>query len=116
MKAEYIALSHSMRKLLSARWLIEELATALDLERESLSTISTVWEDNEGALALTNAPMPRMTHQSKHIGITCHWFRSWIDGVTACVKSITSALQKADILAKSLGKNEFPSKRKMLLG
>eukprot|EP00957_Ditylum_brightwellii_P040791 3088302-Ditylum_brightwellii.AAC.1 len=67
MEAEYIVLSHSMKELLPVQWLIEELAAALDLERESLSTISIVWEDNVGALALANAPMPRMIPHSKHI-------------------------------------------------
>eukprot|EP00957_Ditylum_brightwellii_P211709 15366495-Ditylum_brightwellii.AAC.1 len=116
MEAEYIMLFHSMRELIPVRWLIEELATALDVDRHSLSTISTAWEDNKEILALANAPMLRMTPCSKQIGIKYNWFRSWIDGVTACIKSILSALQKADILTKLSGKNEFPSKRKMLLG
>eukprot|EP00957_Ditylum_brightwellii_P163603 12456758-Ditylum_brightwellii.AAC.1 len=71
-----------MRELLPVRWLMEELATTLKLERDSLSTISTMWEDNQGAFMLANAPMPRMTPCSKYIGIKYHWIRSWIDGVT----------------------------------
>eukprot|EP00957_Ditylum_brightwellii_P063927 4849883-Ditylum_brightwellii.AAC.1 len=69
MEAKYIALSHSTRELLPVCWLIEEVASALDLKRDSFSTISTVWEDNEGVLILANSPMPRMTPCSKHIGV-----------------------------------------------
>eukprot|EP00957_Ditylum_brightwellii_P185004 14088860-Ditylum_brightwellii.AAC.1 len=71
-EADYIALSHSMRELLPVRWLVEELAKVLKLERDSLSTIYTVWEDNQGALTLVNALMSRMTPCSKHIGIKYH--------------------------------------------
>eukprot|EP00957_Ditylum_brightwellii_P138129 10529155-Ditylum_brightwellii.AAC.1 len=72
MEAKYIALSHIMKELLPVCWLIEELASALDLKRDSSSTIPTVWEDNKGALILANSPMPRMTPCSKYIGVKYH--------------------------------------------
>eukprot|EP00957_Ditylum_brightwellii_P210677 15365253-Ditylum_brightwellii.AAC.1 len=58
MEAEYIVLSHSMRELLPACWLMDELVQAFELERELLLTVSMVWEDNNGALILANSPMP----------------------------------------------------------
>eukprot|EP00957_Ditylum_brightwellii_P145305 11066846-Ditylum_brightwellii.AAC.1 len=67
MEAEYIALSHSMQELLPAKWLVEELAQSLGLERDDFSTISTIWENNNGALVLATNPMLRMTPRSKHI-------------------------------------------------
>eukprot|EP00957_Ditylum_brightwellii_P036032 2730173-Ditylum_brightwellii.AAC.1 len=116
MEAEYIALSHSMRELLPACWLMDELAQALKLKRELLSMVSTVWEDNDRALILANSPMPHMTPCSKHIGVKYHWFHLWIDGLTVVVKPIESAFQKADILTKPLSRLDFAVKQKMLMG
>ena len=95
---------------------MEELKEALHLDIKTLSTISTVWEDNNGALTLANNPLPRMTPQSNHISVKYHWFCSWIDGTTAKVVAVDTDLQKADILTKPLGKNDFPMKRKMIMG
>eukprot|EP00957_Ditylum_brightwellii_P024285 1832019-Ditylum_brightwellii.AAC.1 len=61
MEVEYIALVHIMQELLPAQWLVEKVATTLDLEQTKVNTISTVWEDNNGALALDKSPMPQMT-------------------------------------------------------
>eukprot|EP00957_Ditylum_brightwellii_P001339 104846-Ditylum_brightwellii.AAC.1 len=58
MEAKYIALAHLMHELLPARWLLEELIQQLELDRESFSTVFTLWEDNNGSLALANMPMP----------------------------------------------------------
>eukprot|EP00957_Ditylum_brightwellii_P123837 9440203-Ditylum_brightwellii.AAC.1 len=94
MEAKYIALAHSVHELLPAKWLLEELSQQLELGRESLSTLSTVWEDNNGSLALANMIMPHMTPCSKHIG------------------QINSKEQKWDTLAKPLGKLESLEKEK----
>eukprot|EP00957_Ditylum_brightwellii_P059842 4543108-Ditylum_brightwellii.AAC.1 len=69
MEAKYIALAHSMCELLPAKWLLEELSQQLELGRELLSIVSTVWEDNDRALALAKMTMPCMTPCSKHIGV-----------------------------------------------
>eukprot|EP00957_Ditylum_brightwellii_P101116 7705621-Ditylum_brightwellii.AAC.1 len=61
MEVEYIALAHSMQGLLPAQWLIEEFVSHLDLDRDSMFDISTVWEDNNWALILANSLMPQMT-------------------------------------------------------
>eukprot|EP00957_Ditylum_brightwellii_P067509 5125313-Ditylum_brightwellii.AAC.1 len=116
MEAKYIAFAHSMRELLPARWLVEELIEALHLDIKTLSTISTVWEDNNGALTLANSPLPRMTHWFKHICVEYHWFHSWINGTTAKAVDVDTDLQKADILTKPLGENGFPIKRKLIMG
>eukprot|EP00957_Ditylum_brightwellii_P164691 12539330-Ditylum_brightwellii.AAC.1 len=42
MEAEYIALVHSMGELFPDQWLLEELASHLDLDRDSVSTISSI--------------------------------------------------------------------------
>eukprot|EP00957_Ditylum_brightwellii_P198128 15095783-Ditylum_brightwellii.AAC.1 len=118
MEAKYIALVHSMHELLPARWLLEELSKQLELDRELLSTVFTVWEDNNGALALANMPITHITPCSKHIGVKYHWFRSWINepinGIV--VQHINSKEQKGYILTKLLGRLEFSDKRKMHMG
>eukprot|EP00957_Ditylum_brightwellii_P159694 12155064-Ditylum_brightwellii.AAC.1 len=68
-----------MNKLLPVKWLLEELSQHLELDRKSLYTVSTVWEDSNKALALAIMKMPCMTPCSKHIGDKHHWFRSWVN-------------------------------------
>ena len=73
LEAEYIALSHSMRELIPLRRLVKTMAGSLGLQKESEArTYSKVFEDNNGALTLANAPklMPR----TKYIGLRFHWF------------------------------------------
>eukprot|EP00957_Ditylum_brightwellii_P161901 12326125-Ditylum_brightwellii.AAC.1 len=57
-ETEYIALAHNMQELLPTWWLVEEVAATLGLEQIKVNTISNVWEDNNGALALANSLMP----------------------------------------------------------
>eukprot|EP00957_Ditylum_brightwellii_P177553 13524137-Ditylum_brightwellii.AAC.1 len=104
MEAEYIALSQGMQELLPAKRLLEELVSALEFENEPLSTVSTVLEENNGSSIIAPNPMPCMTLCSKNIAVKYHWFYSQVNGLTMQVKAIDSSLQKADILAKLLGK------------
>eukprot|EP00979_Chaetoceros_neogracilis_P011481 scaffold2847_cov405-Chaetoceros_neogracile.AAC.1 len=39
---------------------------------------TTIWEDNMGALILSDHELSRMTPQSKHSSIKYHWFRSYM--------------------------------------
>ena len=66
-EAEYIALSQSMRDLLPTKELIVELLPQFGIKLENVTTYSTVFEDNQGAIALENAP--KLTPRTKHIGI-----------------------------------------------
>eukprot|EP00957_Ditylum_brightwellii_P014791 1115148-Ditylum_brightwellii.AAC.1 len=79
MEAEYITLAHGMQELLPIRWLVEELADTMFLDQPQEMLVSTVWEDNNGALILANNSLPQMTPRSKYIGVKYHWFRSWIN-------------------------------------
>eukprot|EP00957_Ditylum_brightwellii_P144321 10994864-Ditylum_brightwellii.AAC.1 len=117
MEAKYITLAHSMYELLPAKWLLEELSQQLELDRESLSTVSTVWEDNNGSLAFANMSMSCMTPCSKHIGVKYYWFYSWINEPSndIVVQHNNSNEQKGGIMTKPLRKLEFPEKRKMLM-
>ena len=116
MEAEYIALSMSMRELIPAQETIKEIAAGLGIERDETSTISKVWEDNEGCLLLANSPMPKVTPRSKHFGVKYHWFREKVDGKTIQILPIDTKEQIADIFTKGLKKAEFENKRKLLVG
>ena len=116
LEAEYIALSTSMRVLLPLRDLVKEVCEDLGIERDELSLVSTVFEDNAGCLILANAPFPNMTPRTKHIAIKYHWFRSHIKFGEIEVVKIDTKVQKADIFTKGLKRDEFESKRKMLVG
>ena len=58
---EYVALSHSVRALLPLNSLIKKIIENLGIDSENLNfvSISTVYEDNNGAIVV--AKSPRMT-------------------------------------------------------
>jgi hypothetical protein len=116
MESEYIALSTSMRVLIPLRYVLEEVANTLDLDYDSSSTMSTVWEDNQAALILATTNPPRLTPRSKHIAIKYHWFRSHLAPGQIEVKAIASEDQKADMFTKALKRELFAKMRKLVLG
>ena len=58
-KAEHIALSQSMRDALPVISLIEEVNAVLHIKGKQPTIFCTVFEDNNGALELVNAPKMR---------------------------------------------------------
>ena len=59
--SEYVALSHSVRELLTLKSLIKEVIDNLVIDSENMKFLlsSTVYEDNNGAIVM--ATSPRMT-------------------------------------------------------
>ena len=51
-------------------------------EEVKVSKISKVWEDNEAALKHAVTDMPKLSPQTKHIGIKYHFFRDKISKET----------------------------------
>lgn len=115
-EAEFIAASVAMRQLLPIREVMEELTVHFGIERDSESTISTVWEDNNGALIMMNNDYPKMTPRTKHIGCKYWWFIEHLRDGEIEAKRIDTTIQRADIFTKGLSKLEFEKKRKMLMG
>ena len=71
--AEYVAFSMAMRELLPMQRLLQELADKLHLPQLSTSLVrSTVFEDNQGCLALVNTP--KMSPRNKYFSLKYHWF------------------------------------------
>ncbi|MGH7974287.1 MAG: reverse transcriptase domain-containing protein [bacterium] len=113
-EAEYIALSQSMRDLLSLKRVVTEIVESFGKDLRQTATHSTVFEDNNGALSLAHTPA--MTPRSKHIAVKYHFFREHVRRGTMVVKKIDTDKQKADILTKGLGRIKFERIREMLIG
>ncbi len=117
MEAEYNALSMAMRELLPFRNVALAVANAVGVGNEVLTTFrTTVHEDNDGCWTLARMEPGRTTPRSKHYAIKTHWFRSHLEPNSIEVAKIDTAVQKADILTKALGRQQFEAIRKLLCG
>jgi hypothetical protein len=114
LEAEYIALSQSMRDLIPARRLIEEILPPFGIKLENTKTHSTVFEDNEGAIGLANSP--KITPRTKHIGIKYHFFREHVREGNIGIQHVSSENQVADVFTKGLTMVKFERLRRKLLG
>ena len=115
MEAEYNALSTAMRDVIPLRRLTMELCKCLDLPEVEITNIckTQVFEDNEGALKLSQMEPGRMTPRSKFYGVKYHWFRSQLKPNEIIMRPIRSALQRADFLTKSLREALFKTNREL---
>jgi hypothetical protein len=116
MEAEYIALSTALRSLLPLKKILFNLTSALSIEINEHSQISTVWEDNRAAQILATTQPPRLTPRSKHIAIRYHWFRDQLIPGKIEIKAISTKDQKADILTKALPKQTHNTIRQLSMG
>ena len=115
MESEYIALSMSMRDLVSIKELMYEVGTMLGVETSKL-TLSRVFEDNDACRKLAFSTMPKMTPRSKHIAVKYHWFREKLDELNIEILRVDTKEQLADIFTKGLVQKEFESKRLLVCG
>ena len=113
-EAEYIALSQSMRDLIPLRSILMDLSKIMHVNPELPVTHSTVFEDNNGALELAQAPKYRP--RTKHIAIKYHHFREHVKNKSIRVEAIHTKEQLADIFTKPLEKHQFEYLRKKLIG
>ena len=113
--SEYVALSHSVRALLTFKSLIKEVIDNLGIDSEEMKFVSrsTIYEENNGSIVV--ATSPRMTHTSNHIAVKYHWFRQHV-GKKFVIQKIESKNQKADIFTKGLQGQIFVRIRKLLCG
>lgn len=117
MESEYISLSMAMRSLVFLRGLLFEIDAIFELGvGQSISTISSVFEDNQPALILATTDPPRMTPRSKSLAVKYHWFRSKLSPTTITVLPIASADNTADIFTKALPFEAFARHRKTICG
>ena len=108
-----------MRELLWVRRLVEDVATGFGISYNRKTVIkSTVFEDNEGAIALSKRP--DMTPRTRHLHTKYHQFKENLgldqDGNGIVVKWISTEEQIADIFTKGVGPNLFVPLRNVLMG
>jgi hypothetical protein len=97
-----------MRSVLPFNSRVHAIAASIGISEHQLATFrASVWEDNAGALVLTNLEPGRITPRSKHYAIKYHWFSSHLKPNDIEVKKIDTHEQKADILTKGLKVTTF---------
>lgn len=116
MEAKYIAASTTMRELLLLQKVFNKILQIMNVTASKVSSISSVWEDNAAVLTLMQAPLPKMTPQTKHIAVKYHWFCQHLCRGEIEVKKISTDQQKADIFMKGLHTEAFLHHHKILLG
>jgi hypothetical protein len=120
MMAEYVALSASMRELLPLKRLVETIAKIVTGDPHiKVNTLSDVFEDNSGALAV--ATLPKITPQSKFFAVKLHFFKEHVKtptnpNGTVNIQKIESEKNIADIFTKGLVEAKFVPLRDKLMG
>ncbi len=104
-KAEYIALSMSMREVLPFLNLVREISNLFPVNQIKPKLICAAWEDNWSYIKV--AESPKFTPFTKHIALKYHHFRQFVYEKTIIIKSIDTKEQLADILTKPLNKKQF---------
>jgi hypothetical protein len=97
-EAEYIALSECCREVVYMRQMMEFL-------REPLGQPTVVYEDNQGAIDLTNNPCHHK--RSKHIEVKYHFVRRAQSGGEIKVVKVHTDLNRADIMTKAVSVKTF---------
>ncbi len=111
-EAEYMALSHSMRKVLPFLNLMKEINKIFPLHQSQPNFFCTVWEDNCSCIKV--AKSPKFMHQTKHISLKYHHFCQFVTKGTIKINHIGMRKQIADIFTKPLDEKQFVYLRKKL--
>jgi hypothetical protein len=105
-KAEYIAMSQSLRNVIPIMGLVQEMT------EQDFQVICTkpyvyckVFEDNLGALKL--ARLPKLCPRTKHINVCYHHFCKHVRKGLIKIFPIDTSNQIADALTKPLAWNDF---------
>jgi hypothetical protein len=120
MMAEYVALSSAMREMLPLKRLVESIAKVVTQNANVVvTTISDVFEDNNGAL--TVATLPKITPQSKFFAVKLHFFREHVKTTNnptgeIHIQKINTVDQLADLFTKGLVEAKFTPLRDKLMG
>ena len=85
-KAEYIALSTTMREVILLIQLLEDLKVACDAITTPPKVSCKVFEDNQSCITIAESKMP-FTH-TKYIMIKCHHFYGLVNNSTINIKYV----------------------------
>ena len=113
-EAEHIALSTALREVIPIMHLLRELGTVMNTPECSKSMKYAVFEDNNGALELANAP--KMRPRTKHIAIKYHHFRTCVQNGDIKIVKVDATEQEADFLTKPLVQQLFCYLRQKVMG
>jgi hypothetical protein len=103
-EAEYMALNHTVCEGIWIRKLLKELGI--------VQPITTIYEDNQGCIALAKNPVQH--HRTKHIDVKYHFIRERIEEGTVKVIYCPTNEMKADILTKGIAAPQFKQLRDLL--
>ena len=105
-KAEYIAMSQSLRNVIPIMGLVQEM---MEQDFQVICTepyvYCKVFKDNLGALKL--AWLPKLCPQTKHINLCYHHFCKHVRKGFIKIFPIDTSNQIADALTKPLAQNDF---------
>ena len=105
--AEYIAIASAVQESL---YLIQLLN---DLKSESCQS-ATIFEDNQGAIALSKNPV---NHQrAKHINISYHFIRSTQETGKVTIKYCSTQDMIADLMTKAASKEKLKKFKHYIFG
>jgi hypothetical protein len=119
MEAEYCALSRSCKDLFPVIDQLKELALAVGLPSDEVTTLhTTIHEDNVGALTLAKLEPKCTTPRSKHYALHMHWFRTRVSDPAANmdVVKVDSRNQLGDLFSRGLGSIPYRYLRSKLMG
>ena len=113
-KAEYIALSQSMRDAIPLMTLIGELTEVLPIIIEKEKMHCTVFENNNSCIELVKCL--RMRPRTKQIGLKYHHFRSKVKEKMIAMHRVDTKMQHGNLLTEALAGPQFIHLRKLIMG
>ena len=78
------------------------------------ATATTIWEDNQAAIAMTKSVL--CSSKSRHIKLDHHYIRQQVNNGEVELKYCPTSEMVADILTKALDRRRFEKLRSILLG
>lgn len=98
LEAEYMAMSSGCQDVIWARQLLNGI-------KEHQDSATIIYGDNQGCLAM--ATSSKLSNQVKHIDIRHHFLREKIESKVIAVKYCSTKVMLADILTKSVSRDQF---------
>ena len=106
MQAEYQSASDAVREGMWLYYTLREVLAPLGIE---LPLPITIYEDNQGCIALSKNPVNHS--RNKHIDVKYHYIREKVEDGHFILLYIATAKQLADFLTKPLGRVAFVRNR-----